>query len=120
MTISARYTWRMTAHPRVERDAASDGGWDTPGSTPELRRDLALNLADAFEAFERRQAFWWAHYPEFSEKYPEQYVAVRDGEVVFTTESFEVLMAWAVEYDFVPGVDYDSEFMTRRSHTWNL
>ena len=110
----------MTVHLQVERDVASTSEWDPADQVREFRRDPDANLEDAFEEFERRQAYWWAHYVQFSEKYPEQYVAVRDEEVVFTTGSFEALMAWAAERGFVPGEDYDSEFITRRSHTWNL
>lgn len=34
---------------------------------------------------EREHTFWDAHYDAFLERYPEQYVAVKDGEVIATS-----------------------------------
>ncbi len=36
----------------------------------------------AFEAADVEDAFWLAHHAEFLEKYPDQFVAVSDGDVV--------------------------------------
>jgi hypothetical protein len=43
--------------------------------SPELAREL-------WKRAENERAFWDKHYPEFLERYPDQFVAVKNGEVV--------------------------------------
>ena len=41
-------------------------------------------LEELWERAEAEQAFWDSHYSELLSKYPDQFVAVHDGEVVAT------------------------------------
>jgi hypothetical protein len=46
----------------------------------------------AFDEAEAQDAFWEAHILELMEKYPDQFVAVRDGVVVATSPDLLVLL----------------------------
>jgi hypothetical protein len=49
-------------------------------TTPELSTD-----SQAWKDAEARRAFWNKHYERFLKEYPDQFVAVRDGEIVATS-----------------------------------
>jgi hypothetical protein len=50
-----------------------------------------LDLRAAFDRAERVQRFWDDHWAEYLEKYPDEFVAVRDGEVVATNSDLALL-----------------------------
>ena len=58
-----------------------------PASTPGLE-----SARDALAAAETQQAYWAAHYAEFLQRYPEQFVAVHDGAVVATSPDLAQLL----------------------------
>ena len=49
-------------------------------------------LQSAFDAAERRDRFWSDNYGDLLDRYPEQFVAVKDCEVVAAESSFEELL----------------------------
>ncbi len=54
-----------------------------------------LNLEEVEEELERAAAataFWRDHYAELLERYPDQFVAVREGDVVATNPNLEGLL----------------------------
>jgi hypothetical protein len=55
---------------------------------PDITAD---QLRALFKRAEEEQAFWTAHYDEFLSKYPNQFVAVLDGEVVATSAHLQEL-----------------------------
>jgi hypothetical protein len=51
-------------------------------------------LDAGWEAVRAEQRFWEAHYAEYLQHYPEQFVAVKDGEVIATqADLLELLQA---------------------------
>jgi len=42
------------------------------------------NLAEAFQRAQEESAFWDEHYHEFAQKYPNQFVAIHNNQVVAT------------------------------------
>jgi hypothetical protein len=46
----------------------------------------------AWEAAEAERRFWETHYAEYLERYPEQFVAVKDGAVVAASPDFMKLL----------------------------
>lgn len=54
---------------------------------PPVPPDMIPTLDEAAEI----RAFWAAHYQEFLARYPNEYVAVRDGDVVAASESLAEL-----------------------------
>ena len=57
---------------------------------------------EALDAAERREAFWHAHHKEFLERYPEQFVAVADGQVVAADEDLDALLDTLQKKDLAP------------------
>ncbi|MGH2584738.1 MAG: DUF5678 domain-containing protein [Dehalococcoidia bacterium] len=49
-------------------------------------------LQTAMRDAERQRAFWQAHREEFLRKYPNQFVAVKDGVVVATADDLQELV----------------------------
>ena len=47
---------------------------------------------DAWEAAEVEEAFWREHHGQYLEQYPDQFVAVSEGEVVATDSNLQQLM----------------------------
>jgi hypothetical protein len=46
----------------------------------------------ALEAGEVEQAFWDKHWDDFLERYPEQFVAVKDGQVLAASEDLQEVL----------------------------
>ena len=56
-------------------------------TTPEIE-----GLHKAWEAAEVEEAFWREHYGQFLEQYPDQFVAVHDGDIVATSPDLQQLL----------------------------
>jgi hypothetical protein len=56
-------------------------------STPDLE-----GAREAWDAAEREQVFWQEHYRELLQQYPDQFVAVRDGQVVAAHPDLQPLL----------------------------
>ena len=55
-------------------------GMEVPVDTLSAQDEQAIR--EAFRRADEADAFWAAHYAELLERYPEQYVAIHQGEVV--------------------------------------
>lgn len=59
-------------------------------------------LKALFEESERRSTFWSEHYQEFIEKYPDQFVAVHNGEVIAVNPDLFGLVADVTKLGLTP------------------
>ena len=78
------------AYPRVDGATAlplGEGMMNVAASNPSLD-----GARDAWEAAELEDAFWREHYGQYLEQYPDQFVAVSEGEVVATDSDLQQLM----------------------------
>ncbi|MFN0146296.1 MAG: hypothetical protein ACKVT1_07285 [Dehalococcoidia bacterium] len=65
-----------------------------------------------FEESAAIRNFWTAHHREFLERYPEQFVAVREGEVIVAASDLDDLVAKIRHLRLDPRTDVDIEFIT--------
>ena len=56
-----------------------------------MREPMPERVAALFERADREQAFWQEHSEEFKARYPDQWVAVRDGSVIAVNKSLRGL-----------------------------
>lgn len=66
---------------------------------------------------EETQDFWNEHYAEFLEKYPEQFVAVRDGAVVAANPDLAFLVYELRDLELNPRDDVAINFITAKAHS---
>ena len=64
---------------------------------------------------DREDAFWQTHYGEFLVKYPDQFVAVRDGRVVATAYDLRDVLAAVRAQGFDPTDTWIHHFATASS-----
>ncbi|MGH2584937.1 MAG: DUF5678 domain-containing protein [Dehalococcoidia bacterium] len=76
--------------------------------TPTLNVDKAV-----WEDAEREQEFWRKHYEEFLRRYPDQFVAVREKEVVASAYDLRDLVAALQERGLEPGDVWVQYFETK-------
>jgi hypothetical protein len=62
----------------------------------------AEEMRAAFKDADEQRAFWDAHSGELMQRYPDQFVAVREGEVVAASPNLEQLLAMLKEKDLLP------------------
>ncbi|HLY66675.1 MAG TPA: DUF5678 domain-containing protein [Chloroflexota bacterium] len=51
------------------------------------------DMQDMIKRGEEERAYWARHYGEYREKYPDQYVLVRDGKLIATARDLDELEA---------------------------
>ena len=81
-----------------------------------------MTLEEVRAAMQRAQEerdFWEAHYSEYVEKYPDQFVAVHNGEVVATSKDLQGLVLRLKERGLKP-TDVRAEFITATPELWIL
>jgi hypothetical protein len=66
-------------------------------------RTKAETAAAAWNRAEEEDAFWQAHEAEYQKRYPDQYVAVLDGEVVAHSSNLDELVAELANRGLTPG-----------------
>ena len=69
----------------------------------------------SLEEAQRILRFWEEHYGEFLRRYPEQFVAVRDGEVVAANPDLAMLVYHLREMGLSPRSDVAIEFITEKA-----
>ena len=65
-----------------------------------------------FEESAALRDFWRTRYREFLRRYPEQFVAVQDGEVIVSAADLDDLVAKLRDLRLDPRADVDIEFIT--------
>ncbi len=66
----------------------------------------------SFKEAEEIQQFWNEHHEELLERYPEQFVAVKDGEVVAANADLALLVYELRDMSLDPRTDVAIEFVT--------
>jgi hypothetical protein len=69
----------------------------------------------SFAELRRRRAFFSQHWNEYLRQYPEQYVAVRNGEVVLASPDLGQLLEGVRVRGWRPRTDVAIEFITNKS-----
>lgn len=75
---------------------------------PPSLEELTAKLNEA----EREYRFWQEHYQEFLRRYPDQFVAVHDGQVVAVSDDLSDLTASLANLDLRPTDVWSHYFMT--------
>lgn len=77
-------------------------------------------LLPALALGRERQLWWDAHYAELLALYPERFVAVKDGEVVATSEDLFLILDDVHALGLRSPEDVSIEFVTGRNNSWLL
>ncbi len=85
-----------------------------------MATDAPVRPEPSFEEAARIRQFWSEHYGEFLRLYPEQFVAVKDGEVVAANHDLAFLVYELRDKRLDPRTDVAIEFITARSHSFIL
>ncbi len=76
---------------------------------------LEIKPEPSFEELQRRRAFFSRHWTEYLSRYPEQFVAVRHGEVFITSDDLSKLVKEVRKRGWSPRRDVAIEFITDKS-----
>ena len=77
-------------------------------------------LLPALALGRERQLWWDAHYAELLALYPERFVAVKDGEVVATSEDLAMLFYSLRDLGLSASRDVSVKFLSARQANWLL
>lgn len=68
---------------------------------------------------DRERAFWNEHYQDFVQKYPDQFVAVHDGQVIAVSDDLEPFIRAIKDKGYAPGKVW-SKYIYGSSPRWRL
>lgn len=86
--------------------------WDARHVTMRSMRTTTINPEPSFEEAEAIDRFWAEHHDELLAGYPEQFVAVKDGEVVASNTDLALLIYDLRDQGLSPRTDVWIEFIT--------